>query len=913
MAEDNRSSDAEATAEAGAESSFGSLIRAVAAAPDRMPELPPGAIVDDDYRIERRLGAGGMGVVYLARDLRLQRLVAIKLHVGDGGARSQREAMIMARLIHPNVVTVHAVGTWQDQVYIAMEYLDGGTLRGWLAARRRSWREVLAIFLETAAGLAAAHDAGLIHRDFKPDNVLIGSDGRVRLGDFGVARRAPEESITTSAPAHVATAIGEPGLTTLTTEGARVGTPGYMAPEAERGEAVDARADQFSFCVALRAALDGRRAPGWLQRIIARGLAEDPRARWPSMAALIAAIRGARRRRRVALAGAAITVGAAAALLLTYRLSAAPPQDRRCSGGDAQLRAAWSPARAAAIHDRDTVAALDSYGHAWLAMHREACVATTVRGEQSQAILDYRMACLERARLQLGATVDGIAAGVDRVHAAHAIAVLPLIADCGSITAIPAGPIPPADPAQRQELAELQAAAAKAYAQESLGDLGAAAATLDAILPRARRLGWAPLIAELAFRAGAVHQQHGDDGDALLAEAAAAAITVGDDVTATWAWTHLAQLALISSDPAGADRWLTLARGGQRRIGSTDARLELELTRTEAERLRATGHIEEAITTLQRVVEGARAPGVSADVLPQALLSLGSAQASGGQLVEAEATLGDAVVRADALFAPDNMVSHRARTWQALVLAQRGDYDRAAAISREVIAGVRARQGHDSLETADALATLGATMLFAQRGDEARAPLEQARAILLARSPRDDARLGSVVSNLAIVDGLAGKPEAAYQRSLEALDILSRIYAPDAPELINPEVITGAYERDAGHLEAAATRLAAALTRAVHAFPPAHMYRLSATNELAKTRLLQHQPDAAIALAEELVRTYDDPWSLADARFLLARALREAGRDPARARSLAKQARAFYADRADGAADRAAMDAFLAK
>jgi len=271
-----------------------SLVRAVARASYVEPGPVEGDTIGGSFRIERKLGAGGMGVVYLARDLRLQRSVALKLHSGgDGALRTEREARVLARLVHPNVVTIYDVGTWRGRTYIAMEYLDGGTLREWLASGPRGWREILSIFVQAARGLEAAHQAGLVHRDFKPDNVLLGSDGRVRVADFGLARsvrvRAGDPAAdevsdrTAPRPASAAAAIDAP----LTATGACIGTPGYMAPEAERGDEVDARADQYSFCVALSAALEGRRPPRWIAPIVERGRDADPARRHASLGALL--------------------------------------------------------------------------------------------------------------------------------------------------------------------------------------------------------------------------------------------------------------------------------------------------------------------------------------------------------------------------------------------------------------------------------------------------------------------------------------------------------------------------------------------------------------------------------------------------------------------------------------------------
>src|SRR3954469_19947733 len=202
------------------------------------------------------LGRGGMGVVLSAYDPLLDRRVALKLlrpgafpgvSEQEGRARLQREAQAMARLAHPNVVAVHDVGTVGEQLFIAMEYVDGQTLTAWRSSAERDWRAIVLMYLGAGSGLQAAHAAGMVHRDFKPDNVLIGSDGRPRVGDFGLVSvtRASEGAATTEAG--------------TTRHGAIMGTPGYMSPEQVRGEPSDAQSDQFSFCVALYEALYGQR------------------------------------------------------------------------------------------------------------------------------------------------------------------------------------------------------------------------------------------------------------------------------------------------------------------------------------------------------------------------------------------------------------------------------------------------------------------------------------------------------------------------------------------------------------------------------------------------------------------------------------------------------------------------------
>ena len=226
------------------------------------PTLVPATRVDR-FLILDKLGQGGMGTVYAAYDTLLDRKVAMKVVRPDrrtavGGVppreRLLREAQAMARLRHPNVVAVLEVGELGDDVYLTLELIEGQTLKAWLRATRRPWRAVVDAFVAAGRGLAAAHAAGLVHRDFKPDNVLIGKDGRIQVADFGVVSMShgPREP-TSSRDA----AAGDSG--DFTFSGLRVGTPAYMAPEQHAGAVVDARADQFSFCVALWEGVFGER------------------------------------------------------------------------------------------------------------------------------------------------------------------------------------------------------------------------------------------------------------------------------------------------------------------------------------------------------------------------------------------------------------------------------------------------------------------------------------------------------------------------------------------------------------------------------------------------------------------------------------------------------------------------------
>ncbi len=329
------------------------------------PSLAPGARVSR-YEIQELIGVGAIGAVYAARDPELHRMVALKVlrtgraidpAAGDLRARLLREARAMAQLSHPNVVVVHDAGTHRDGVFLAMELVAGRTLRRWLAEGARSLEEILRVFRAAGEGLAAAHRSGLVHRDFKPENVLCGDDGRVRVTDFGLAR--PTSGDATGSHR----AIRDSWVQTVVTRtGIVAGTPAYMSPEQFKGEAADPRSDQFSFCVALFEAIHGERPfagrsleeiadaivhgrvtappagariPPALQAAILRGLSVERADRHASMDSLlaeltwtgdVAATEPLRRRRGVVIG--AVSGLAAGAIALTAVLVARAGNER---------------------------------------------------------------------------------------------------------------------------------------------------------------------------------------------------------------------------------------------------------------------------------------------------------------------------------------------------------------------------------------------------------------------------------------------------------------------------------------------------------------------------------------------------------------------------------------------------------
>ncbi len=492
------------------------------------------------YRVLGLLGRGGMGIVLDAFDPELDRRVAVKLlrpeRVGfDAPQRLLREAKAMARLSHPNVVQVYDAGLDDGQVFVAMEQIEGCSGRTWLEEQPRRWPQVLELFVQAGRGLEVAHAAGIVHRDFKLDNVLVADDGRVCVADFGVALDDRVHSTPPEQPQ-------SPATTDLTRTGATVGTPLYMAPEQHAGSRVGPAADQFSYCVALHTALYGQRpfggdtagsiaratmqgryvepldsrgVPPWLAAVVRRGLQIDPDDRFASMTALLEALQSdptqARRRwiRRIALATLGLG-GASAAWFVGARA------DAPCSGAEARLAQAWSSDAAATVRDRlapDDAAAvlanIDAYADGWSTRHRAQCEAHR-RGELSTPLFDASMACLERRHQALSAYARTL---VDEQPPEHTIgpnaAALPSLSRCDDRRWL-ASATPAAKPDQRVALATLQDRQAHATALHDAGHIEAALTELDAIESELQAVAHEPASARFALLTGRLASERGD-------------------------------------------------------------------------------------------------------------------------------------------------------------------------------------------------------------------------------------------------------------------------------------------------------------------------------------------------------------------------------------------------------------------
>lgn len=570
------------------------------------------------FIVLERVGAGAMGVVYAAFDPELDRRVAIKLlrpehsmNVATAKERVLREAKAMARLSHPNVVTVYEVGTWKQDVFVAMELVEGSSLRSWLAAEERSVPAIRAVLLDAGRGLAAAHDAGLVHRDFKPDNVVIGADARAQVTDFGLARGVDAALGEVDAGAH-------PTSVATTTTGATAGTPAYMAPEQLRGEAAHRGSDQFAFCVTAFEALFGERpfpavtldelservlepparvaqgrVPARLEAAVRRGLSVRAEERYADMHELLAELAEPaavpRSSYRAWWLVAALAVGGALVLL--------PPgavEPQVCTGADELVASVWGSDRGAALGRSfaavspelgpaaaaAVTAGLDRWAGSWVSAHESTCRATRVTGEQSEALLDVRMRCLGQRLVQAEALVTELGRGDGRGFAAapELVAALPDVAVCADAAALSGRAPPPEDPANGERLAESERQLAVARAALVAADHLTAGAALERAFTAAERVGYAPALGEawllrsrLARRQGRLSSAEAHGYEALWAFEAAR-----DDDGVARAWLGLLAVAGAGGQIEDAAQLCRHARAAVARLGDP-ARLEVRV------------------------------------------------------------------------------------------------------------------------------------------------------------------------------------------------------------------------------------------------------------------------------------------------------------------------------------------------
>ncbi len=786
---------------------------------DRDPTEPEPAVTAPDeelssgarlgrYVVEKKVGAGAMGVVYQAHDPALDRPVALKLlHPSSPGAaaeahaRLRREGQAVARLSHPNVVTVHDVGEHEGKSFVAMELIAGVTLREWLK-QAPSVPERLKALLAAGEGLAAAHAASIVHRDFKPDNVLIDSAGRVVVTDFGLASEPEADAGRLS-----------PGTRTHATQtGALLGTPAYMAPELLAGQRADQRSDQFSFCVTCHEVLGGVRpfagedlaqlkeamrsgkvaplpgtVPVQVRAALTRGLNAEPAGRFPSMRALLSQLQP--RSRTQGWIPAAISVAVIAGILgavLALRGEA-------CSGRRERLAAVWNADRRDAIvasfratglsfadaSSRALTLGLDRWAEQWGSAWRDACEANRVRGEQSDTLMDLRMRCLDARLTQVQALTAALArADESTVNASSgSLSRLEPLSDCADLEGLSAPVRPPTAEVQgqlaplRQERAEISGLIAAAKYKEAL-------ARAEPLLGRAVALKYRPFEAEAGLLVAQARQSLEDypGAETSFAAAVVAGEAGGHLALVGQAWARLIHLYAepLAKLPL-AHQASEHAEAALERLGAPAA-LEALVRRNQGELLYGENKFDEAFKRYERALalqQQGDEGSVQAASTINAMGNTRRQQGEGAKAVELHQRalamltqrLGEA--HPDVALAMKNVGNdfwHDSKLEEALGWYRKVEQIQIAAL------------GPDTLEVASTRNNVAAVLIRQQHLDEAETELKAVIAIREAKLGPEHPSLLGELNNLAVVYRYKEKFAEAEQSLRRALAIARKVH-----------------------------------------------------------------------------------------------------------------------------------------
>ncbi|MEM6995687.1 MAG: serine/threonine-protein kinase, partial [Myxococcota bacterium] len=909
------------------------------------------------YTVLERIGAGGMGVVYGAFDPQLDRKVALKvMHPnvrgktsGSGGrSRLLREAQAMAKLSHPNVITVHDVGTFGERVFVAMEFIEGTTVREWQRQQHRDWPEIVDAFVKAGRGLAAAHAAGLVHRDFKPDNVLVGRDGRVLVMDFGLARNAG------AAEAPTRPEVGnlrEQRDVVLTRTGALLGTPAYMAPEQHKGSKPDPYADQFSFCVALYEALYGERpfdgnsvtslamnvldgqlraapknsgVPSWLRDVVVRGLSTHPSDRWPSIDALLAELQRdpVDKRPPWIAVGAALGVGG---LITVAYLASRPPVDDRCAALASTADSVWDDdARAtvsAALTDtglshaeavaQSVEARLAAWTQQWQGTYLDVCHANirpAPRGPDPQEVPG--LVCLEVAKVEVEALVAdlGTADALAVMNAPAALEGIPTPADC-----LDGGELTPSDLSPTSRQAELRADLARAHAALALGHADEALARADGLASGAQALDDPGLHAHALLVRAQSHRALGllSDSEGELERAALLAARASLPRLEAQIWTALADLVGHVRDHRGQGLRLALAADAALSRADYPPRLVARLHAVRGRIAAAGGRYDEAadafgsaLALLDRVELG---DGVEAALLAA---SLGLAEEGLGRFEAAMATHSRALQAHELLVGTQHALVGRS-------LGQLGSAMLGADYPRKADASfVRARWVLDvpvdakpwppvDPATPDGAQVVSGTrrdlsqvedragLLHRAREEFAEAEESHRRALTLLEKevPADHRDLGYPLNNLGLVLSDQQRNREALTPLRRAVSIWTHALPRSHPDLAVAHLNVGNSLWALEQFVEARLEYERALDVWERSLPPDHPLLAYALTGIGRCALAGGDYTVAVERLEQAMAIRDnaqeDKLNLAETALALAQALWADSRDPTRARELA--------------------------
>jgi len=928
--------------------SMAALLAAVAATPQIVPplQLEPGSTVNEHFRIERELGVGGMGVVYLAEDTRLHRKIALKLHARltheIGVQRMMREAAAMAQLNHPNVLTVHEVGTIDDHVFIAMEFVDGHTLREWMREKPRTWAEIRPVMLAAGEGLAAAHAAGLVHRDFKPENVLISTTGRVSVADFGLARTAEDGAEATAGAAHAAS---DAPVSSLTRTGVIMGTPAYMAPEQCDSAQVDARADQFAFCVTMYEALYGRRpfvgkalvelldeiargnirppaehtdVPRWLHDAVARGLSAAPSERYEDMPELLAELRKdparARRTRAIITGSVVALLAVVAVVFFAARSSVHTTKEDPCDGGQKQVDSIWNDARSKRVQTSLNNQApnlenwpsirrrMGGYATTWAAIHRNACEATKVQRTQPATMMKKRFACLDRALVAFDGllttfeTADLAGAG----RALESAYLLPALEQCNDLDVLKRGVLPVTDPKADRQVSILRRAMFNARVLMMNGHTKRALTLIKEIAEDANRIRGGDLVAEALTLRGQVLSMMGRHKEAErdLRKAYTASRRVKDSASAGLAAALMITVAAGKGNWTLADQWADLAQielphAGYRSSAADEIQRRIsELRASEGKHAQALGHLRAALRVEKHLY------GDKHLRLADTHIRLAGALDALGKRKEAKAHVAKALALAKQLAGEHHPVLAKALQALTLIHNGAGEHKQAVATADRALSLTRKAYGETHPSVGYAWQNRGVALHGLGKMDDAITSYQRALEVLRKHLRPRHGDLGILYSNL----GLSYEHKQQLTKSLEyhtrALEVLESQYGKNHYDVATARTNLGVTLTEKRQFARAATYFEQAIKifDAVATNDPAIIVPLNSLGvcltELGRPAIAVPLLERALALGD---KTKAQPSRRARTRLNLAAAMWWSKKDRRGAIKLMKDARSIYA------------------
>jgi tetratricopeptide (TPR) repeat protein/predicted Ser/Thr protein kinase len=905
------------------------------------------------YVVLGTLGRGAMGTVLEAFDRTVDRPVAVKvLHrelAQRYRARLIREARALAKLSHPHVVQVYEVGEADGQVFITMELVRGRSLWDWMQQDPRpSWRECVKVYLQAGEGLAAAHAEGLVHRDFKPSNVVIDDKGRVRVLDFGLARQAEDIEQGDHVVSTAQLRTEDPTVaSSLTRTGTVLGTPAYMSLEQLAGRRADARSDQFSYCVSLYEALYGERpfggrsmealmlaleegkirpaskgvtVPEALRKLVLRGLAIDPCERWTSMEALLTELRRlvAPRRRAwwaLAVAGGLLAMGLGLAQYAKVGF--------RCEGAKAQLDGVWDEARKQEV--REAILAtglayapdtwvrveqhLGEYAGAWADKYKEVCEATSVRQEQTPEVMDLRMECLRSRKVALREAV-GVLAEADAMKVEKAVELvtsLPGLLRCDNIEALAAELPPPEDPEVAAQVEVLREWVAQVRALTEAGGYDEALAEAEAVVEAADGLAYPPLLAEALLERSKAHTELSrlKEAEQDAERAYVLAAEHGHGGVEARAANHLAKVGRLQARHEAGLHWgktaLALARG--RRL---EPELEADSLDNIGDLLRARAKLEDALTHYQRAlaireeVFGPRHP-----VVAESLDNIGGLLGAQEELEEALTHHQRALAIREEVFGPRHPVVAESLDDIGRVLRDQGKLVEASMHLQRGLAIREEEFGSGHPDVAVSLVGMGDELRAQGDMEEALIHYQRALAIREEVFGPHHPSVARALSNIGTVLITEGKLEEALTHYQRASVIFEEALGPRHPHAAGALANIGSVLRAQGKLADAVTHYQRASVALEKTLGPHHPnvavlrdIMVSSLIDLADAALAKDDSDGAREHAEHAVSICEagetSSERLADARFVLARALWTDPSQRSRSRMLAEQAHDAY-------------------